>query len=358
MMLLPLLYGAATVVSFAFAAVVFLTRPGRAQNRYLALLLMFIGFNVGSDLIQAVAPSPDDVMASGATEYVSFVFLILVAYPFFLSTIDVPVIGFLRPRTVRWSLVASAFGFSAFGLAGWAGNPLLTSVDALAVLVFSLSILVGVSAYRRASEPLARAQAMAYIMAFAVLDASVIAFMLLFGFFDGGGLSQTQQVWGEAILFPLPILWFVAWLSYGILKTQLFDIDLKIKWTIKQSTLAAAFVAVFFLVSEGAAEFLGERTGSAYWGIAATALLVFALAPLQRAAARVADLALPHVREDDPDYVRLRKADVYGAALAGALADGEVTMREREMLTRLQLELGVSNREAREMERGIGGGAP
>lgn len=33
-------------------------------------------------------------------------------------------------------------------------------------------------------------------------------------------------------------------IAYGILRGQLFDIDLRIRWTIKQSTLAGAIVAI------------------------------------------------------------------------------------------------------------------
>jgi hypothetical protein len=46
------------------------------------------------------------------------------------------------------------------------------------------------------------------------------------------------------------------------LRTQLFDIDLRIRWTIKQSTLAAVFVAIVYLVSEGADRLLSSELGS------------------------------------------------------------------------------------------------
>jgi hypothetical protein len=44
----------------------------------------------------------------------------------------------------------------------------------------------------------------------------------------------------------------VPLIAYGILRAHLFDIDLRIRWTIKQSTLAAAVVAIIYALSEGA----------------------------------------------------------------------------------------------------------
>lgn len=47
----------------------------------------------------------------------------------------------------------------------------------------------------------------------------------------------------------------------------------------------------------------------------------------------------------------VRKRDVYVAALEGALVDGVVSERERDMLARLQDQLGLTATEARELER-------
>ena len=52
------------------------------------------------------------------------------------------------------------------------------------------------------------------------------------------------------LLFALGTLLAVPLIAYGILRAHLFDIDLRIRWTIKQSTVAAVFVAVFYLVAE------------------------------------------------------------------------------------------------------------
>ena len=65
--------------------------------------------------------------------------------------------------------------------------------------------------------------------------------------------------------------------AYGIAVYHLFDIDLRLKWTLERGTMAAAFIAVFFVVSEGAATILSDRLGTLA-GLFATGVLVFALA--------------------------------------------------------------------------------
>jgi hypothetical protein len=104
----------------------------------------------------------------------------------------------------------------------------------------------------------------------------------------------------------------VPLIAYGILRTQLFDIDLRIRWTIKQSTVAAVFVAVFYLVSEGADRLFESEFGDIA-GLLASALVVFFLVPLQRFVERVAGAAMPNT-ENTPEYTMFRKLQVYEAA--------------------------------------------
>lgn len=104
--------------------------------------------------------------------------------------------------------------------------------------------------------------------------------------------------------------------AYAILRAQLFDIDLKLKWTLSKGTVAAAFVAVFFMVSEGAERLLSDRIGPVA-GLLAAGALVFALVPLQRAADRMADKAMPHVR-DDPQYRLVKKREARAARVGVA----------------------------------------
>lgn len=141
----------------------------------------------------------------------------------------------------------------------------------------------------------------------------------------------------------------VPLIAYGILRTQLFDIDLRIKWTIKQSTVAAAILAVVFLVSEGASQFLSQELGNVV-GLLAAAVVMFFLAPLQRFAERVASAAMPNT-ENTPQYKAFRKMQVYEAAVSEAQQGGGISQKERALLVRLRDSLGISEADADAIER-------
>lgn len=49
--------------------------------------------------------------------------------------------------------------------------------------------------------------------------------------------------------YQLAVFIYVPLVAYGVLRLQLFDIGLRIKRTLKRGTVAAAFVATFFVVS-------------------------------------------------------------------------------------------------------------
>ncbi|HET6404534.1 MAG TPA: hypothetical protein VFH78_07795 [Candidatus Thermoplasmatota archaeon] len=162
-------------------------------------------------------------------------------------------------------------------------------------------------------------------------------------------LSDPQEVLdGASALVALPIL------VYALLRHRLFDIDLKLKWTIKRGTVVAVFVAVFFAASQIAQSFLEDTLGWAMGGLIA-GLLLFAIAPLQRMADRVAAAALPDVREDLPADRRMR---FYRLAVTMALSDGALTRAEEQHLAQLAEELGLRHTEAlavrQDVERELG----
>ena len=118
------------------------------------------------------------------------------------------------------------------------------------------------------------------------------------------------------LYYALGTLLAVPLIAYGILRTHLFDIDLRIRWTIKQSTLAAAVVTIIYVLSEGASRLLSSELGSVA-GLVAAGLVVFFLAPLQRFAERVASNAMPNTH-NTPEYAAHRKLQVYESAIAEA----------------------------------------
>jgi len=159
---------------------------------------------------------------------------------------------------------------------------------------------------------------------------------------DASGLPYVVYALGTLLAVPL--------IAYGILKTQLFDIDLRIRWTIKQSTVAAVFFAVFYLVTEGADRFLASELGN-WIGLLASALLIFVLAPLQRFAGKIATLATPNT-QNTPEYAAFRKMQVYEAACEEAMQGG-ISDKERALLNRLRETLEITPADAVAMERGL-----
>lgn len=145
----------------------------------------------------------------------------------------------------------------------------------------------------------------------------------------------------------------VLLLAYAIVRYHLLDIDVKIRWTISRGTLAAAFVAVFFVVSETAQELFSLTTGSGLLGIVAAGMLVFALAPLQRAAERIAERALP------PETTAAeRREAAYRATLRRFLADGVITHEEERVLATLAAELDINAARAFTLREEVQAAAP
>jgi hypothetical protein len=220
---------------------------------------------------------------------------------------------------------------------------------ALATL-FTFGLFASVQAWRRATSA-ARTRARSFAVAFGVRD-------LLWGYVYA---NVAWQIWGDTmgyvpddvndpiyVIYLMGTLLAVPLIAYGILRTQLFDIDLRIRWTIRQSTLAGAIVAIIFVATEAADRFLTAELGN-FAGLLAAALVVFFLAPLQRFAERVAAVAMPNTR-NTPEYRAFRKMQVYEAAITDAMQDGDMSSKERALLGHLRESLGISQADAEAIE--------
>jgi hypothetical protein len=224
----------------------------------------------------------------------------------------------------------------------WAGE-LATQLLGL-VCVFGL--VAAILAYRR-TEPgsAARLRAKWVAIAFGVRDLYVGAFFLFHPF------VRPVPFWGDLIYNPvLALVWggYLLLLAYGVLKSHLFDIDLRIKVALEQSTLAAVITAAFFIGSELVESFV--PVDGTLFGVAAAGLIVLLLRPVQRLAQRFAGRVLQGV-EPSPAYLDSRKLDVYRATLEAALEDGHVTDAELTILVRLREQLGISDADAAAAER-------
>jgi hypothetical protein len=219
------------------------------------------------------------------------------------------------------------------------------------MLLFVFALIASIDAYRKAKPGLAKTRAGVFASAFGIRDAC-------WGFVYGASFWMTAAgtmgpsftiFWVTKFVYALGTLLAVPLIAYGVLRAHLFDIDLRIRWTIKQSTLAALVVAIVFLISEGVSTFFSAEFGTLA-GLFAAAVVIFFLTPLQQFAERVANSAMPNTK-NTPEYVAFRKMQVYEAALVDALSEGGISARERALLGHLRESLGITAADADAIER-------
>jgi len=220
------------------------------------------------------------------------------------------------------------------------------------MVVFFYSLLASLNAWHTARPGLARTRAGLFAIAFGLRDlcwcfAYAASFWLIYT--NNSQPIDTPLFWLLKFVYVLGTLLAVPLIAYGILSAHLFDIDLKIRWTIKQSTLAALIIAIIFLISEGASTFLSAELGTVA-GLFGAAVVMFFLTPLQHFAERVAATAMPNT-ENTPEYLAFRKMRVYEAALVDALSEGGISAKERTLLIHLRESLGITAADAEAIER-------
>ena len=279
----------------------------------------------------------------------------LALYPAFLArALQTKLTRAFAYRPVRIGLAAASLGlFFAVLL-----SPLEIGATLLYLslsLLFGYALVASIQALRAAETSAVRARTRSFVLAFGFRDIcwGIVyagAIWLIFS----GKYAITEIDADDPVQMALNIvyacgtLFYVPLIAYGILRTHLFDIDLRIQWTIKQSTVASVFVAMFFLVSEGANRFLSSELGNIA-GLLAAALVMFFLAPLQRFADRIASAAMPNTR-NTAEYAMFRKMQVYEEAVAEAHYEGGISAKERALLDRLRDSLGISAADAETIE--------
>jgi hypothetical protein len=222
------------------------------------------------------------------------------------------------------------------------------------IVTFGFALVASIQAWHIATGA-ARTRAGIFAIAFGFRDICwgivyVVGLTLMWPE-DQSHMFVTDEVPADFLLYILGTLLAVPLIAYGILHTHLFDIDLRIRWTIKQSTLAAIIVAIMFVVSESTERLLSSGLGNVASFLVAAAV-VFLLTPLQRFAERVAIAAMPNTH-NTPEYAAQRKSLVYESAITEALQDGEISERERLLLVRLRDSLGVSESQADSIEHAV-----
>ncbi len=350
---------AGVLMCFAFA--VWLWRVGSRGStaRQLSLLLVIEGVTLGTSgaLLFGVtndwnAPPTVFQILRSLLHHIGDVALFALYPPFLASALRTRwTIVFAKPPA-RIGLAIVAVALLVFVLGG-GPDAYLRRVPLLyfaMCLTFIYAFVVSLHAWRAATTESERRRARAFVIGFGIRDVlwsvSYGAMSYLFLTTWSQGPPPLAPDWN--LIYPLGTLLEVPLIAYGILSTQLFDIDLRVKRTIQRSTLAAIVIATVYFTTEAADRLLSDQLG-AWPGLIAAALIVFFLAPLQRIAERVANRAMPQTT-NTPEYLAYRKLQVYEAALTEALGGDGISQKERALLTRLRESLGVSVEDARAME--------
>lgn len=352
----------ALAMCWGLAVVVFRASPAGSVGRQLSLLLIVEGTALIStgyiDFFLSEA-------ARAASWYPTFYrieeivhtagdCLVLALYPPFLAAalrtrLTAP-FGIRGVRIVLLILAALLSLIVLWGSLKVGGTILYVSL----VLLFVFALIASLDAWRTA-EGVARSRAGTFAIAFGVRDvcwsfvygwATLMLWQGTYEIVDPSAPTVAFLVYALGTLLAAPLI------AYGILRTQLFDIDLKIQWTIRQSTIATAFVAVFYVVTEGADRLLESEFGT-WIGLLASALLMFFLTPLQRMADGVSRVVMPNTT-DTAEYAAYKKLQVYEAALSDALPGG-ISGKERALLNHLRDSLGISAADADALERDLSG---
>jgi len=325
--------------------------------RKLALLLVIEGVTLGPLAVGFLATSLGELarqypmLSIGVTIVHTFGDCGMLALypPFLAAALQTRITHPFANRNVRIGLVCTAGALFFLVLL----SPELIGASLLylsLMAVFAFALVASVQSWRTSSG-VARSRAFIFMLAFGFRD-------LCWGFTYAVGLWEiwsgnvpVDEMGSDLIVYILGTLLAVPLTAYGILRTQMFDIDLRIRWTIKQSTLAAMVLAIMFVLTEGADRLLSSELGN-WAGLVAAGIVVFLLAPLQRFADRVASAAMPNTR-NTPEYAAFRKMQVYEAAIAEAQQGGGISDKERALLVRLRDSLGISESDADAIERDL-----
>ncbi|HMB60200.1 MAG TPA: hypothetical protein VKN35_09840 [Xanthomonadales bacterium] len=355
----------AVAMCWTLAGVLFRVSTPGSVARKLSLLLVVEGVTLGfSDAPMFLLTSPENFINAypwfaSVTAIIHFLgdCALLALYPAFLAVaLQTKMTRVFSTKRARNGLLIAAtllflFVISTFFIVSL--SPFKTFSYSLLffslILTFGYAFVASIQAWKNATGA-ARSRALIFLLAFGFRD-------LCWGTVYADGIWATLtgrsqfpdgQVDFGFILYILGTLVAVPLIAYGILRTQLFDIDLRIRWTIKQSTLGFSIVSIIFLLSEGAEILISSQLGTV-GGLVGAAVAAILFAPLKLFAERVASAAMPNTK-NTPEYTSKRKLQVYESALAEALHEEGISTRERALLKHLRVSLGISETEAEAIE--------
>jgi len=353
----------AAFLAWGFALYVFVVAPRTRGARFLVAMLVADGFAVitGYSNLEHVNPFLASLGLPGIPGFwhqVSDWVVVAIYLPFLGMTLNSPLV-----RPLKNSITSNAIlygGLAVAVLLAFLPEEFRRKFDTPFYVVICITLTWGFAAALHswfiARHPAERARAKAFTIAFGVRDVLWTASFTYVVWAWYGWAGQSWQIFENergiylslAFCYQAAVIFYVPLVAYGVLRTQLFDVDLRIKRVLKRGTVAAAFVATFFVISELAGNYLSSHFGTVL-GVLGTGTLVFFFDSIQRGAERVSNAAMPNTVAT-PEYEAFRKLTVYDSALHAAFEDGQISERQRRVLNSMIETLGIDRQTAQRME--------
>lgn len=353
----------AAFLAWGFALYVYVVAPPSRGARFLVAMLVADGLAVITSYSNLEYVNP--FLASlglpgipGLWHQVSDWLIVAIYLPFLGMTLSTPLVKPLKNPLVSNAIL---FGGVAFALLlpflpEQFRGLLYTPFYVVICITLSWGFIAALHTWFTARNQAERSRARAFTVAFGARDVLWTLSFAYMVYVYYGWANQSWEVFASnrpawlwlALCYQTAIIIYVPLVAYGVLRTQLFDVDLRIKRGLKRGTVAAAFVATFFVISELAGNYLSSQFGTVL-GILGTGTLVFFMDPLQRAAERLSDAAMPNTVAT-PEYEAFRKLQVYDSALHAAFEDGRISERQRRVLDSMIDTMGIDRETAQRME--------
>ncbi len=164
-----------------------------------------------------------------------------------------------------------------------------------------------------------------------ILVAALVVPLMLAGLVEYPFVAAPS--WVVGIAYGVSALGFGAILAYGVLRHQLFDIDLLLHFAVNRSVFATAIAFAFLVLSESLEGLLDLESSPAI-KVAAAVAIALAVRPFQIMSERLA-FRFTHI-DTTPEALASRRKEIYAEAVSAAWADGEPGHRERQVLDALR----------------------
>jgi hypothetical protein len=358
----------AWVVAWFVAVQVYRAAPQRSVNRRLAMMLVAEGLAEGTGLGLIYSMPTQEIAYAVMRVCYAAAILLPALYLRLLTTFETPLVRPLRSRLGIGTVIAFTAGLEVLALASpqlffkdkavstWYATwdclygPLGPLVFLFNAAASTYGCCVAVSAYLRAPPASTlRTRARWVSIAFGAHDVLFVFCCVVAAIV--GSPSMVYNPWDVVPIAGLSLttLIFIGLLGFGILRSQILDIELRLKRGISRSVLVCVFITVF-LVGQKTLESYLSKLHPAFAGIAA-GLLALILLPVQRLTDRLADTLMPNVNKS-AEYLAFKKLEIYQAAVESAIEERRELpdAAERRLLDRLRNRLGLALEDARAIE--------